>query len=394
MNSFQKIIYILTNISIFTFTKSTNIIETQIHVKDNEMKIFFENYPNPITLVFNHAYTYISYSYLQHKHTDIQSYPSPQGSNEYFSDYFLFYDEFKFKESSVPFKMYFYSKDIEKGLSNQHFSNHLTFKYNQTRNKYNIVLQMHKQKVIPKPQFGLSILNSKLYFGGIPNQKYLHKVLYQKLNTTLLEKIGWYLDLSYIIIGNKEFDYSHTKYYGLLKLCETKISKTIIIPKEVMTYLKNNVFISYNKTNDCYFKKLKLAQVDNFYESGERLFCKNEITEKFPSFVFGLNNKKIEFKGKDFFDCEQQFTKDNYCLFEMNGKDTIGNNFYLCTYFFKHLVILLDYSVPSVELFDETNYDNAMYLTLFQIQKTIFCVNIILLILASIIILIIKKISF
>ena len=344
------------------------------------MFIFFQNYSNPVALSFSHAYSYLSSSYFTERYQDIKSYPPSLGTNEFFSEYHLFNDEFNFKDSQIPFKMYFYAiNEKSEGNLVEHFRDYITFRYNQTRNNNSIVIQMYEQKIIEQAQFGVSYFNKKLYFGGIPNQNKLQKILHHQLNSTLLDKLGWYADFSYITIGNKKFDYINSDYKALFDFGGTELSKTILVPSETMNYIKKEYLIPNNNKQNCYNKTLTFSQVFHYYDVGKRYFCKPEVVKQFPQFVFGFDNQKIVFQGNEFFDCEQTITKDNYCLFEIHEKDGNSFVFSLGITFFKRLVILFDYNTPQVELFEELGYEHIKYSNVGQIQKNILIVNIIFL---------------
>lgn len=381
MTTFRQFTYIFLILSLFFTINCIPILEIPIQYLGNKMFIYFQNYSNPVALSFSHAYSYLSSSYFTERYQNIESYPPSLGTNEFFSEYKLFYDEFNFKESQTPFKMYFYAiNEKSEGNLVEHFRDYITFRYNQTRNNNSIVIQMYKQQIIEHPQFGISHLNKKLFFGGIPNQNKLKQILYQQLNSTLLNQLGWYTDFSYLTIGNKKFDYINNNYKALFDLGGTELSKTILIPNETMNYIKKEYFVPQNKTQNCYSKTLTFSQVSHYYEVGERYFCKPEITKQFPQFVFGFNNQKIIFQGEEFFNCEQKITTDNYCLFEMHERDGHSLAFTLGITFFKRLVVLFDYNIPKVELFKELGCESIKYSNMGQIQKTILMINIILLV--------------
>jgi hypothetical protein len=150
-----------------------------------------------------------------------------------------------------------------------------------------MIVQMHKQKIIPKQQLGLSIQYKRLFFGGIPRNYKLKTIMKQQLDKKLLNVHGWFYYCIHLNIGNEiSFDFVDNKYKVLFNYDGSYMPNSITVPQEVMNALEKKYFLTHYRTNKCYKRTLIRKEVDSLSDEGERIFCERGLINTLPEFLY------------------------------------------------------------------------------------------------------------
>ena len=198
----------------------------------------------------------------------------------------------------VTLFLYFFAKEnVSKQEKENTYIDNISLKYNSIINGIGFILNLDKQKIIPKPQFSISYKYQKLFLGGIPNYFTIEKTMEQLENTELLNQYGWYYNLTSIEIGNLiVFDYLISNYVVMIIFEGFSMPNAIAIPDNAMKILTMEYLDFYYQNGSCYVKKISMIDVNHYYDAGNRTFCKSSVINTFPDFKFALSQQEIYLK--------------------------------------------------------------------------------------------------
>ena len=328
----------------------------------DDYTFYIENYSHPISLALNNAYTYLTYSIFTENYSNPSHYPHPKGTNSLLPEYYLYQQRTTFKGSSIPFTFNFYSLN-QTILNERKYKDLLTLRYPKKQEEENLIYDLYKQQITKYKQFGLYLKKNYFIIGGIPTSlppSVIHTI---KLDSKITFLRSWEFNLKSFTMGNKiqtQFTYNIEYKFSL-------IGSAIGIPLSLFNVIKNEYFNTYindsNKT--CYVHLIKENRADNNVNSGQRIYCKNEVIESIPEVIFGFgkDNVGITVKRDALWNCNK--TNDGYCLFELSGKDDLNNIIYVGTALVYDYLVMFDYENIEVK-FCEINNENIVSGVLYE----------------------------
>ena len=344
---------IISNIQQINLTQIFEIPLIKYHKNEVEYySLYLENYSHKITLSFSTPFNYLSYDFFSEEYPEQSLYPTPISVKKFEFDYYLFYDNIKFKGAKKSVKHYFLTKISQEKSNSSIYKNILSLMYlTSGKNKqYNLIYQMFLQNIISKKQFGFYLKDNKLIIGGIPKRFNVKK--YTTIPFT--QKVPF----ESCTIQIKSFSMGDTikQHFGNNIIYAISLSVSAIeIPEELFSEILNKYFEEFLDyyTDSCYLKRINNLEYGQNTRGDLRLFCMKKITLEIPLVSLGLGNNDVPIyiQRDALWKCNEN---DDYCLFEVIGK-SFSNRMQIGIGFASNYLVMFDYDNTQIELYNIQN---------------------------------------
>ena len=366
------------NISIIFFITFKLYYQQQIIIIPLETSInpgriynfYFENYTHPISLTFTYSFSYIDNSFFLQRYSSPTEYPLAIEKSKFFRYFYLFKDKVSFKGHPITFDHMFYARINGTSENDEEmYVDRLSLRFSSSHNNRSLVYLLHEQRVIPYKIFTLNIKHNCFILGGLPSSTYnLLHIGTTMLSQQQLDFYSWHCDISEIQIGDIRYVTNNTK--GLFNLDSSSIS----IPSDVFRQMNSQYFQQHYNSKNCYWDNVHSFNKDDFYESGMRIWCKQDVIKDIPDVVFRLGTFNVKIIKEDMFKCEDG-RNDKFCLFEIADRGDY-NVLDLGTAFLKGYFVMFDYDKTSLSFYMEVEKSWGMVLWLYNVLIGILCVGV------------------
>jgi hypothetical protein len=225
----------------------------------------------------------------------------------------------------------------------------LSLRFSSTHNNKTLVHLLYEQHIIPYKAFTLNIKHNWFILGGLPSlTSTAHKL--QHIGTTMLSQqkldfYSWYCDINEIQVG--DIHYITNTTIGIFNLDSSVIS----IPSGVFGQINSKYFQRYYKSMKCYWDNVHSFNKDDFYDSGMRIWCEEDVIKDIPDIVFKVGKVNVRIRNEDVFKCGEGLEK-RFCLFEIADRGD-NNVLDLGTTFLKGYFVMFDYDKMSLSFYVE-----------------------------------------
>ena len=332
---------------------------------------YFENYTNPISLTFTYAYSYINNSFFLQRYSSPTEYPPAIEKSKYFLYFYLYKDKVSFKGNPITFDYMFYARTNGTPETDEEtYVDRLSLRFSSTHNNKTLVHLLYEQRIIPYKAFTLNIKHNWFILGGLPSTAYkLQHIGTTMLSQQQLDFHSWYCDINEIQVGDIHYITNNTR--GIFNLDSSVIS----IPSGVFSQINSKYFQRYYKSMKCYWDNVHSFNKDDFYDSGMRIWCEEDVIKDLPDIVFRVGKVNVKIRNEDVFKCGEGLEK-RFCLFEIadRGDDNVLD---LGTTFLKGYFVMFDYDKMSLSFYVEMGKGLGMVVgLLMNMLVGILCVGI------------------